>query len=261
VTQRDQIVLKMRELILNGGLAPGQRVAEIPLSERLGVSRTPVRHALAVLANEGLLVAAGARGYVVRAFTLKDILDAIEVRGLLEGMAARIVAESGVDTALADDLASCLDEGEAIVHQAHYDIRDDARWAAMNERFHGRIVEASGNDALARALSLNDKLPFATASALLGGDTDDPELLRRHREVLVHAHAQHRAIVEALHRGQSARVEALMREHALAAHNNIVLFRATISGITEEAGETAAIPVILGELASGGNLEEEEYHG
>ena len=144
----------------------------------------------------------------------------------------------------------------------------------MNESFHQGIVEASGNEALARALSLNDKLPFAAAGALLGGDTEDPDLLRQHREVLSRAQGQHRVIVDALERGQGARVEALMREHALAAHSNIALFRTAIPGIQgmaadcgpdghplDAASGLAAHPAILGDPASGGNPEEEEYDG
>ena len=91
----EQVVLKLRELILGGELAAGQRVTEVAISEQLGVSRTPVREALAVLAQEGLLGAAGNRGYLVQEFGSKDIEDAIEVRGLLEGAAARMVAEKG----------------------------------------------------------------------------------------------------------------------------------------------------------------------
>lgn len=233
MAQGDRIVLKLRELILSGDLAPGQRLTEIALAERLGVSRTPVRYALAVLAKEGLLVAAGGRGFVIREFSLKDILDAIEVRGALEGLAARLVAEAGRGPALAARLEDLVAEGAAIVRAPAWPADGDARWAAMNGAFHRLIVEASGNRALIDALSLNDKLPFAAAAALLGGDTDDPGLLRQHRQVLVTAQQQHEAIVDALGRGQGRRVEALMSEHALAARNNNLLFQAKIAAIAD----------------------------
>jgi DNA-binding GntR family transcriptional regulator len=64
----DQVVLRLREMILRGDLRGGERVAEIPIAKRLGVSRTPVREALTVLAQEGLLDVAGKRGYQVMAF-------------------------------------------------------------------------------------------------------------------------------------------------------------------------------------------------
>src|SRR5512136_1470088 len=107
----EQVVLKLRELILGGELAAGQRVAEVAIAEQLGVSRTPVREALAVLSQEGLLGAAGKRGYLVQEFGNKDIADAIEVRGLLEGAAARQVAEKGPEAELLAALESCLAEG------------------------------------------------------------------------------------------------------------------------------------------------------
>ncbi|MBI1778007.1 MAG: GntR family transcriptional regulator [Proteobacteria bacterium] len=220
----------MRELILSGELAPGQRFAEIPIAKRLGVSRTPVRHALAVLAKEGLLVEAGARGYVVRAFTLKDIVDAIELRGTLEGMAARLVAEAGLAATLERRLEECLAEGDGIIGRRHHG-DGDVWWSQMNDRFHKLIVDACGNQALVNALSLNDQMPFASAGALLGGDTEDPRLLKRHREILARAQIEHRSILEALHRREGARAEALLREHALRAKQNVLLFRAAIPAI------------------------------
>ncbi|HTZ80454.1 MAG TPA: GntR family transcriptional regulator [Stellaceae bacterium] len=238
-----RIVLKLRELILSGALPPGQRVGEVALAERLGVSRTPVRHALAVLAREGLLTAAGARGFLVREFTLKDILDAIELRGTLEGMAARLVAEAGLDSEVERRLEACLAEGEAILRDADWPADGDQRWAGMNELFHRLIVEAAGNQALTHALSFNDTLPFASAGALLGGDSEDDALRRRHRDVLARAQQQHRAILDALRQRQGARAEALMREHALAARDNNVLFQSRIPAIAER--RPAAVPIAL----------------
>ena len=76
------ILVKLREMILQGRLAPGERVAEAAIAEALGLSRTPVRQALPVLAEEGLLSPHGARGYAVRAFTLREIVEAVEARGV-----------------------------------------------------------------------------------------------------------------------------------------------------------------------------------
>src|SRR5256886_5524923 len=86
-------IVRIREMILRGELGPGERVAEAPRAELLGMSRTPVRQALPVLAQEGLLAEHQTRGYVVRGFSTADVLDAIDLRGVLEGLAARRVAE------------------------------------------------------------------------------------------------------------------------------------------------------------------------
>src|SRR5690242_16427478 len=92
-TQMTRALLALREQILSGEFKPGDRMAELPLVERLGVSRTPLRLALASLEHEGLLRTLPAGGYVVREFTRADIRDAIEIRGVLEGTAARFRSE------------------------------------------------------------------------------------------------------------------------------------------------------------------------
>ncbi len=230
----DEIVLTLRELIATGAFAPGQRLAEIPVADRLGVSRTPVRRALALLAGEGLLAPAGARGYLVRSFSFKDIIDAIEVRGLIEGMAARLVAEAGPSDATLARLDACVAEGEDILSTGTLDAQGDARWAAMNGRFHGLIIGACGNKALIEALTRNDKLPFAAAGALAGAELIEPDLREQRRDVLRHAQVQHVAIAESLRGRKSARAEALMREHALQAARNIELARRRIPNLTDE---------------------------
>ena len=86
-------LLSLREQILAGQFRPGERMSELRLVERVGVSRTPLRLALATLEHEGLLRVLPGGGYVVREFTRADIRDAIELRGVLEGTAARFAAE------------------------------------------------------------------------------------------------------------------------------------------------------------------------
>ena len=80
-------------MLLRGDFKPGERLSELPLVARLGVSRTPIRLALDRLANEGLLEIWPTGGFVVRAFTLTDVYDAIAMRAVLEGTAARLAAE------------------------------------------------------------------------------------------------------------------------------------------------------------------------
>src|SRR5690242_1325103 len=92
-SQTDRVVLALRELVLRGEFSPGTRLTELGLVPRLQASRTPVRHALVRLADEGLLEPTGTSGFRVRAFTLTDLWDAIELRGVLEGTAVRLAAE------------------------------------------------------------------------------------------------------------------------------------------------------------------------
>jgi len=196
-------------MILRGELAPGERLAEVALAERLGVSRTPIRQALPALAREGLLAAAGRRGYVVRSFSPQDVLDAIETRGLLEGLAARRIAERGATPELIRSLKECLSQGDAILAKRRFESTDEQRYSEMNGRFHTLIVEGAASRIFADTLARNDHVPFASARAV-AFSRDLAELL----PILNYAHRQHHAIVQALENRESARAEALMREHA-----------------------------------------------
>jgi GntR family transcriptional regulator of vanillate catabolism len=203
------IALRIREMILRGELQPGQRLGEEALAERLGVSRTPIRQALPALAREGLLAAAGRRGFVVRSFSPQDVLDAIETRGLLEGLAARRIAERGASPELLQKLRACLAEGDALLAKKRFESADEQRYSEMNGRFHALIVEGAGSRILADTLAHNDHVPFASARAVAFSDAP-AQLL----PVLSYAHRQHHAIVQALENRESGRAEALMREHA-----------------------------------------------
>ncbi len=209
-TQLAGAVVRLREMILNGRLAPGQRVAEAPLADMLGVSRTPVRQALPLLAQEGLLVMNETRGYVVRAFTPAEISDAIDVRGALEALAGRRIAERGISKALSRDLRRCLEDGDLLLAKRRIEKDDGADYAEMNARFHRLILEAADSAILVAALERNNHVPFAGPQALAFDGTQ----LDRMYDHLHYAHRQHHAIVGALESGQTGRVEALLREHA-----------------------------------------------
>ena len=196
-------------MILRGELAPGERLAEVGLAERLGVSRTPIRQALPALAREGLLAAAGRRGYVVRSFSPQDVVDAIETRGLLEGLAARRIAERGATPELIRSLKDCLAEGDAILARRRFESADEQRYGEMNGRFHALIVDGAASRILADTLARNDHVPFASARAV-AFSRDLSELV----PILNYAHRQHHVIVQALENREAARAEALMREHA-----------------------------------------------
>src|SRR4051794_6147977 len=94
-SQQSRVLVQLRDMILKGAFTPGERLAEIPLAEKLGASRTPVKLALATLEHEGLIEPSPAGGYQMRRFTSQEIADAIRVRGVLEGFAARLIAEDG----------------------------------------------------------------------------------------------------------------------------------------------------------------------
>ncbi|WIV12276.1 GntR family transcriptional regulator [Proteiniborus sp. MB09-C3] len=89
---REIVFESIREAILDGRLKPGERVMEIQLAEKLGVSRTPVREAIRKLELEGLLIMEPRKGAYVADVSLKDVVDVLEVRSSLEGLAASLAA-------------------------------------------------------------------------------------------------------------------------------------------------------------------------
>ena len=216
---QETVLMQLRDLILRGEFAPGQRLAEQQLAERMGASRTPVRAALVTLEQEGLVQANETGKYLVRQFTAQEVADAIAVRGHLEGMAARLVAEHGVSRQLQGDLRACLDEGDRLLAADPLTLEGYAAYAAMNDRFHAFILDACGNRALQRAVALNDKLPFAPASAMLPMQGT----LGLDRDWMLYAHRQHHMLFDALQRGEGTRAQGLAVEHTEVAQLNMRL--------------------------------------
>ncbi|NLD55422.1 MAG: GntR family transcriptional regulator [Burkholderiaceae bacterium] len=215
--QVERVVLRLRQYILEGRFAPGEHLAEIPLSAMLGMSRTPVRSALAVLEREGLLVSAPRRGYCVREITVDQILDAFEVRGALEALACRLALERGLPAQTIAALRECMEEGESLLAVGRFDEAGATAWGAMNSRFHAEIVNAANNQPLEDALEHNARLPMVAAGAIAfhAGNLDAAfELMKR-------AFEEHVDILDALLRGQAGRAEALVREHAYKSRRNL----------------------------------------
>ena len=214
---QETVLIQLRDLILRGEFEPGQRLAEQQLAERLGASRTPVRAALVTLEQEGLVEANDTGKFLVRQFTPREVADAIAVRGQLEGMAARLVAEHGVSRQLQGDLQACLNDGDLALAANPLNFESYAAYAVVNDRFHALVLEACGNRALQRAVALNDKLPFAPASAMLPMQGS----VALDRDWMLYAHRQHHMLFAALQAGEGARAQALAIEHTEVAQMNL----------------------------------------
>ena len=204
-------VARLRQWIAEGRYAAGECLGEEAVAAALGVSRTPVRLAFRTLAQEGLLRPAGKRGHVVREFSAEDVRVAVDVRGALEGLAARRLAERGLGEPLRRTLHECLAAGDRVVSAAQLCEQGIAEWSRLNARFHGAIVGLDGaSSVIADAIARNNHLPFASADSI----TVQKSQLDAELKKLQMAQMQHRLVVEALEQRESARVEALMREHA-----------------------------------------------
>lgn len=215
-SQSLKAVLGLRDLVYSGEARPGERLSEIAVSERLGISRTPLRAALARLEQEGILETIPSGGYAVRSFTEADVIDAIELRGLVEGGAVRLAAERGVPAsrlAAAKMLLERLDETMG----PNPEVMDFDSYIALNAEFHEMLAGLAGSEIIRREIERVTQLPFAGASAFLHAQANIPAF----RASLWVGQAHHKSIVEAIEAREGARAEALAREHARLAKRNL----------------------------------------
>jgi GntR family transcriptional regulator of vanillate catabolism len=215
-TQTLKALLGVRNLVLGGGMAAGERLSEIAVAQQLGVSRTPLRAALSRLEQEGLLELIPSGGYAVRSFTLADVFDAIELRGVLEGTAARLAAERGVSPARLTQIKQLVAELDKTFRDRPEEMLFD-RYVELNAEFHSVLAELPGSETMRRELERAAHLPFASPSAFLEKQEDVPAF----RQSLIFAQRQHRDIVSAIEMREGARAEALAREHARLARRNL----------------------------------------
>jgi len=209
--------LGLRELILSGELTPGARLSEPSVAERLGISRTPIRAAMARLEDEGLLEVIPSGGYAVKAFTESEIRDSIEVRGTLEGLAARMAAERGVSAADLDAMRDCLTEIDRILTGRDKGVADLSSYIELNRRFHQMLHYLPGSSVLERQIARATNLPFASPNGFLQAQADDEEAWLS----LIVAQDQHWMVLAAIENREGARAEAIMREHARIAFRNM----------------------------------------
>jgi GntR family transcriptional regulator of vanillate catabolism len=201
----------LRGLITSGQLRPGERVSEQSIASRLAVSRTPARSALMQLKQEGLLEELPSGGFVVSEFTEADVFDAIEVRGTLEGLAARFAAERGVSPSTLMEMEKCLVELDGVMPALAASAASIGDFIRLNDRFHELLVACGQSAMIERALDCVLNLPFAGRRAFVDAPMDRvPEL----NKFLVAGHAQHHDILEAIRNREGTRAQALTLEHA-----------------------------------------------
>ena len=213
LSQFERALLGLRALILEGAFASEARLPEVALADRLGLSRTPLRQAMDRLVDEGLLERIPTGGCRVARFTIQDITDAIELRGVVEGTAARLAAERG-----ADPLA--LAEGDRILAAIDAALSggvDFDAYLRLNARFHDLLSTLAGSPVIRREVERVGRLPLASPSAFLSGQAAIPDF----RASLTRAQDQHRAILAAIRAREGSRAEALAREHARLARQNL----------------------------------------
>jgi DNA-binding GntR family transcriptional regulator len=182
--------------ILQGDLAPGSRLVETRLARQFGTSQAPVREALRDLATLGFIETEPYRGSWVRKPTKAELIEAIEVRAELEGLAARLAAAERTD--------KCVEDLEELLFEmiAAADRGDPHDHALKNAAFHGRIVQAAHNWTLSRFWSMLEPFgrTYVTASA---------------RGIDLHwLSTRHQGILDAIKERDPVEAEARARAHA-----------------------------------------------
>ena len=216
VSQSLKALLALRELVLRGELRPGERVSELQMVERLGVSRTP----------------SGPRssGSRRRGFWMPSRPAASPSRRSRSGGSARGDRNQGHPRGFGGALgcrarrrpvgprsgATCLDALDEVVRHDTVEV-DISRYVELNAQFHALLIDLTGSPALARQIERASALPFASPSALVPVQSRSPES----HHILTVAQDQHRSVLIAIERREGSRAEAIMREHARIAHRNL----------------------------------------
>ncbi|HWL57639.1 MAG TPA: GntR family transcriptional regulator [Paracoccus sp. (in: a-proteobacteria)] len=215
--QTVRAAMTLRDMIIGGKLQPDLRYTETQLAGMLSMSRTPIRAALQRMTDEGLLTQQAAGGYVIRQLSPVEIGETIELRGTLEGLCARFLAERGAPQEVLNQLRGILAKLDTLLEDDNFDRSHLPNYERLNAQFHRVLVEGTGSSLLIQEIERANNRPFASASSLVGMYESD----RAARQHLRIGQDHHRTVIEAIAARQSARAEAIMREHARLSLRNL----------------------------------------
>lgn len=192
----ETVIDRLRDMIIQGELAPETKLNERVLAEQLGISRTPLREAFKYLASEGLIELLPNRGAAVAPLKPEKVKEIFVVLGAVEALAGELVCRNASDADIA--------EIRALHYQmvAHYARGELAQYFRCNQQIHMRIVECAGNATLSQVYrGLNAHAKRARYMANLSHDRWDKAV------------KEHEEIIEALGNRDSARLRAMLRDH------------------------------------------------
>ncbi|TPG32457.1 GntR family transcriptional regulator [Mycolicibacterium hodleri] len=209
----DEVAARLRDRITDGTLSAGTRLPQVVLAEQLGVSRTPLREALRLLENDGLLKTVD-NNRTVEVVTVgpDDLLDMYQLREVIDGLAAKLAAQHGFsaeEASLAQHLLNEMAESS--------DPYDPVRRNRAHTQFHEMIAVASHNTKvqsfapLIRTSSAALYMPLNRAHAEASLLAEDPA--KSYKQILDESQVQHREIIEAILAREPAAAEAAARHH------------------------------------------------
>ncbi|MBO5070401.1 MAG: GntR family transcriptional regulator [Roseburia sp.] len=193
---RDVVFQTLREAILKGELKPGERLMEVQLAEKLGVSRTPIREAIRMLEQEGLAVTIPRRGAEVAKMTEKDMEDVLQIREALDELAVSIACEQ-ISLEQLEMLKQAMREFEESTKSGEI-----KKIAEMDVLFHDVIYQATGNPKLVNMLNNLREQMYRYRVEYLKDEKNYPTLIQEHKQ-----------IVEGLSKKDKEKVTAAMHMH------------------------------------------------
>lgn len=193
---RDVVFNTLRQAIITGEFAPGERLMEIALANRLGVSRTPVREAIRKLELEGLVVMIPRKGAEVARITEKDLRDVLEVRTSLEELAAELAAER-MNEESKENIEKALKEFEKAIESG-----DNAAIADSDMDFHDTIFDATGNARLIQILNNLREQMYRYRLEYIKDTEYHAALLKEHKE-----------LAKAMFAGKKEEARNIMKKH------------------------------------------------
>ncbi|MCG7576026.1 MULTISPECIES: GntR family transcriptional regulator [unclassified Halomonas] len=213
-----EVADRIGELIEHGELAPGERISEKQLCERFGVSRTPLREALKVLATEGLIELLPNRGARVVRLTFKKVKDTYDLMAALEGLSGELACQHISDA----EIAAIRALHDAMLE--HYRHRDLATYFEINQQIHEGILAASRNEVLQEMYSnLSQRVKRVRYSKKMT------------QKFWSQAVQDHENMISALEQRDSKRLGQILRDHLC---NKLEV--ATLAGVIEDDSLSAA---------------------
>ena len=174
---RDVVFQTLREAILKGELKPGERLMELQLASKLGVSRTPIREAIRMLELEGLAVTMPRKGAEVARMTEKDMEDVLQIRKALDELAVGLACDNMTEESL-EQIYVALKNFEESTRS-----RDVKKIAQADVEFHDTIYQAADNPKLVNMLNNLREQMYRYRVEYLKNDTVYPRLIEEHEKI------------------------------------------------------------------------------
>jgi DNA-binding GntR family transcriptional regulator len=203
---RQEVYERLKDAIISNKLYPGQKLDETRLGKMLGVSRTPVREALNRLTHEGFVSAMHNRGMYVTTVTPQNLLEILDIREVLEGLAARLFTKNAsakeIEAAASFISGFSIDDVDSKLEE----------YSLANVAFHNALVNGSQNDKLINSLeTLYDHFAMAKKLSLISVTRRAKRSLKEHLE-----------LIDAIRERDSQRAETLMRAHIHSLREDVV---------------------------------------